>query len=129
MPRWRRRAEETEEPPPVRGYRYANRETAAGVFSRPPAPPRPRPVPEVREEPKEEAPPQLAVRPLRTPAPAITRIRVEAVPVDGFEYETAEPWQSEPEPPPKPPPATPRHVPRPLFGPKPKPGPINWLDE
>jgi hypothetical protein len=59
--------------------------------------------------------PHLSVRPLRTPAPAVTTIRVAPVPVDGFEYETASLWFSDPqrsepvptlapEPPPLPPP-------------------------
>ena len=122
--------------------RYANQETAAGLFSRP-APERPRlepaPPPALRpalgDEPGRTAP--LAVRPLRTPAPAVTTIRVEAVPVDGFEYETAAPWCTTPEPEAPPPPtgpAPPRHAQprRPLFtplAPKPEPQIINWLDE
>ncbi|WP_433047918.1 hypothetical protein [Dactylosporangium sp. CS-033363] len=77
--------------------------------------------------------PQLSLRPLRTPAPAVTAIRVEAVPVDGFEYETAAPWCNDPpEAPPPPEPPVIRPAPKPLFNPlapKPERRTITWLDE
>ena len=41
-------------------------------------------------------PPPLSVTPLRTPAPPVTFIRVMPVPVEGFEYETASLWRTEP---------------------------------
>ncbi|WP_432824706.1 hypothetical protein [Dactylosporangium sp. CA-092794] len=135
--------------------KFATRETAAGVFRRPPAPqhPRPEPPPRPAAPPADPALPdpapsvgldearRLSVRPLRTPAPAVTTIRVEAVPVDGFEYETAVPWHSEAAqdtapPPAGPPPVVPRPRPGPPsrvrfapLGPKPEPPTISWLDE
>ncbi|GAA3294967.1 hypothetical protein Dvina_41290 [Dactylosporangium vinaceum] len=131
----RRQEEEPAAPRPVRDQ-FVTRETAAGVFSRPPSTNRPVPPP-VREEPATAPAPRLSVRPYRTPAPAVTRIRVEATPVDGFEYETAEPWQYDPPapPPPAPPRLPPPPPPRPVFAPlapKPprvEPGTISWLDE
>jgi hypothetical protein len=135
--RFKRRPNEAPEdtgPRPVTD-RFTTRETAAGVFSRPPTkPPPPPPPPRPEQHPEQEPPRHLSVRPLRTPAPAVTRIRVEAVPVEGFEYETAAPWcndppQTLPPPAPRPAPPPPR---RPLFAPlapKPAPRTINWLDE
>jgi hypothetical protein len=96
--------------------------------------------------------PRLSVRPLRTPAPAITTIRVEPVPVDGFEYETAALWLSDPagaaHPPAAAPPVAPPVVAAPVAVARPEPrhaakheAPddldpedagrpvLNWLDE
>ncbi|MFI5911033.1 hypothetical protein [Dactylosporangium sp. NPDC051541] len=150
MVRFRRHREEDREaadpPRPVRDQ-FVTRETAAGVFSRPPStnrpvPPLPPPAAPPVAPPPRPAAPRLSLRPLRTPAPAVTRIRVEAMPVDGFEFETAEPWQydqyEEPEPAPEPPPLPPPPPRRPVFAPlapKPpqpppvEPGTLNWLDE
>ncbi|WP_426505672.1 hypothetical protein ACPPVO_48040 [Dactylosporangium sp. McL0621] len=138
MVRFRRRPDDPgnaardQGPRSTEGRHYPNRETAAGVFSRPPAPVPVRPKPPPPPAEPEEAP-SLSVRPLRTPAPAVTTIRVEPLPVDGIEYETAAPWCSDPQetrPAPRPP--TPRPAPKPLFrplAPKPERRTINWLDE
>ncbi|MER7281032.1 hypothetical protein ABT369_42015 [Dactylosporangium sp. NPDC000244] len=138
MVRFSKRAEDADRDPGPRaaGDRYANRETAAGLFSRPPPPipPKPPPIPPhpapARHEPEPQAP-QLSIRPLREPAPAVTTIRVEPVPIDGFEFETAAPWCSDPPPePPRPP--VPRPAPRPIFeplAPRPERRTITWLDE
>ncbi|WP_433608251.1 hypothetical protein ACQP2P_34935 [Dactylosporangium sp. CA-139114] len=134
----RRAADADRDPGPgAAGDRYANRETAAGLFSRPPPTIAPRITPAIPPEPPgarhepEPPPPHLSVRPLREPAPAVTTIRVEPVPIDGFEFETAAPWCTEPPPePPRPP--VPRPAPRPIFkplAPKPRPRTITWLDE
>ncbi|WP_433207249.1 hypothetical protein ACQP00_41000 [Dactylosporangium sp. CS-047395] len=143
MVRSKQHADTSRESPRPHRDHYANRETASGVFTRPAAPPeRPPPpdppswftptVPRVAP-PEPAAAPQLSLRPLRTPAPAVTTIRVEAVPVDGFEYETAMPFGHDPpEAPPPPQPPAPRPAPKPLFNPlapKPERPTITWLDE
>jgi hypothetical protein len=77
---------------------------AAAPVSPPPAPP-PDPVsrppgpvsgPPVWRDAHPDDEQQLSVRPLRSPAPAVTTIRVAPVPVDGFEYQTASLWFSGP---------------------------------
>jgi hypothetical protein len=56
----------------------------------PPLLPEPQPLPESDAEPGFPAP--LSAKPLRTPAPAVTKIRVAPEPVDGFEFERAAMW-------------------------------------
>ncbi len=97
--------------------------------------PAPGPGPTLPAEPE---PPQLSTHPLRTPAPAVTSIRVLPTPIDGFDYQTASLWFSDALPPA---PATPgddggdraRHVPLETVAGR-QPGVvenpvISWLDE
>ena len=68
----------------------------------PPASPVPRPAPPPGTGPTlpaEPEPPQLSTHPLRTPAPAVTSIRVLPTPIDGFDYQTASLWFSDALPP------------------------------
>lgn len=136
--------------PGVKRIRWAGRNEAAAAGppddARPAGGAAPGPARPARPDDLDGAP-RLSVRPLRTPAPAVTTIRVEPVPVDGFEYETASLWFSdsrgtgdtpvvtpEPEPPPPPSPTTPS----PTAGTPPWLSPyttkserpvISWLDE
>jgi hypothetical protein len=83
-------------------------EPSTGGPARPPQPSQPSPSvqpspssspsqpPEPSEDGTAEGPAPLSARPLRTPAPAVTTIRVAAVPVEGFEFLRAAMWQAEP---------------------------------
>jgi hypothetical protein len=73
----------------------------------PPPPPTSMPQPTFMPSAEPEVPAQLSTHPLRTPAPAVTSIRVLPTPIDGFDYQTASMWFNEARPPAPPPPPEP----------------------